>query len=72
MAYKLPRVEVFQGADGKFYFRKRNRNGKLTEPSQGYKQRRYAAAAARRDVPGIPVVHIHIRQAQLVEDEHAT
>lgn len=54
-----PRVEIFEGKDGKYYFHKVNRNGKKTEPSQGYKQRRYAREAAKRDVPGVTIVHLY-------------
>lgn len=43
-------------ADGLWRFRVRNANGRITEPSQGYTLRRTARKAARRDVPGVPIV----------------
>lgn len=54
----LPRVEIYRDRAGRYRFRKVNRNGRITEPSQSYKQRRYARAAARRDVPGVPIVNV--------------
>lgn len=49
-----PRVEYWQStADGLWYFHKVNRNGRITEPSQGYAHRRSARGAARRDVAGV-------------------
>lgn len=58
--FPLPRVEIFPGRNGRFYFRKVNRNGKKTDPSQGYKERRYAYEAAKRDVPGVAIVHLYV------------
>lgn len=50
------RVEVFQAEDGRWYFHVHNRNGRITEPSQGYTRKDSAVTAARRDAPGLPLV----------------
>jgi uncharacterized protein YegP (UPF0339 family) len=49
-------IELWQAFNGRWYFHKKNRNGKITEASQGYKERRYAVAAAKRDIPGFRIV----------------
>lgn len=55
----LPRVEVFEGRDHRYYFRKVNRNGRKTEnPRQSYGRADSAIKAARRDVPGVPIVRV--------------
>lgn len=48
-------VELWQGRDGRWYFHKRNRNGRITEPSQGYSRKDSAKRAAKRDIPGFPI-----------------
>lgn len=53
---RKPKVELWIGKDGKWYFHKRNANGRVTEPSQGYAYKRSAVKAARRDIPGVPIV----------------
>jgi len=59
MANRFPYVEIIEGRDGRFYFYKVNANGRKTETSQGYKERRYARVAAKRDIPGVRIVHIY-------------
>lgn len=51
-----PKVELFEGADGRWYFHRRNTNGRVTKPSQGYTLRRSARRAAKRDNPGLRIV----------------
>lgn len=51
-----PIVELWPGRDGKWYFHQRNSNNRTTKPSQGYKQKRYAMVAIRRDIPGVKIV----------------
>jgi uncharacterized protein YegP (UPF0339 family) len=55
------KVELWQARNGRWYFRKKNRNGRVTESSQGYKERRYAVVAAKRDIPGVPIVDIEVK-----------
>ena len=55
---RFPFVELFPGKDGKWYFHKQHRNGKISLPSQGYKQKRYAKVAIRRDIPGLQIVEL--------------
>jgi uncharacterized protein YegP (UPF0339 family) len=50
------KIEVWEGHDGKWYFHVKNRNGRVTGPSQGYGHKRSAVARARRENPGLPVV----------------
>lgn len=52
------RVELFEGVDGRWYFHKRNANGRITLASQGYTLRRTARRAAQRDIHGLPIVCI--------------
>lgn len=54
---KLPYIELWQSSgNDKWYFHKRNRNNTVTEPSQGYTTRSSARRAAKRDIPGLPIV----------------
>jgi uncharacterized protein YegP (UPF0339 family) len=53
---KSDKIELILGGDGKYYFHKKAKNGKITEQSQGYKQKRYAMVAIRRDFPGLEIV----------------
>ncbi len=53
---KKPYIELYPGKDGKWYFHKLNRNGKITEQSQGYTLKHNAKKAAKRDIPGLEVV----------------
>lgn len=53
------RIEVWKASNGRWYFRKRNRNGRYTEPSQGYTRRASAVHAARRDISAdLPITSI--------------
>lgn len=52
---KTPKVQLWPGKDGKWYFHRRNRNGSNTEPSQGYASKASATKAAERDIPGLPI-----------------
>lgn len=41
----------------KWYFHKKSPNGKIVgDSSQGYKERRYAMVAIKREHPGLPIV----------------
>jgi hypothetical protein len=51
-----PKVELWIGENGLWYFHKMNTNGRITEPSQGYVWKSSAVRAARRDIPGVPIV----------------
>ncbi len=56
------RVEVFRGQprkDGKralWYFRRVARNGRVTDPSQGYARKDSAKRGAMRRWPDLPIV----------------
>lgn len=53
------RIELWESSkNGRWYFHKVAANNKVTENSQGYKKRKYALVAIKRDFPGIPVVEI--------------
>ena len=48
-------VELFAGANGKWYFHVKAANGEVVSASQGYKNRRGARRAIRRDWAGLEV-----------------
>ena len=48
-------VRLRKGRDGRWRFSVVNRNGRLTQSSQGYAHKRSAVKAARRDAPGVPI-----------------
>jgi hypothetical protein len=61
----LPRIEVFpeMGSEdgtptGRWRYRVRRRNGRVTDPSQGYSNKSNAVKAGRKDEPGLPVVTV--------------
>lgn len=56
MSSRDPKVELYLGENGRWYFHKLNGNGKITEPSQGYKHKQSAVRAAKRDIPGVQIV----------------
>lgn len=45
------KIVVFKGRNGKYYYRKTARNGKITQGSQGYSDSSGARRAARRENP---------------------
>lgn len=45
------KVVVFSGRNGKYYYRKTARNGKITQGSQGYASAGGARRAAKRENP---------------------
>lgn len=51
-------IDLFEGRDGKWYFHVVHGNGKIGDSSQGYKQKRYAKEAIRRDYPGLKIVEV--------------
>jgi uncharacterized protein YegP (UPF0339 family) len=52
-----PKIVLFEGHDGKWYFHKKSANGKIVgDGSQGYKEKRYAKTAIKREHPGLPVI----------------
>jgi hypothetical protein len=53
-----PRVQLWQGHSGRWYFHKRAANGQITMDSQGYKQKRYAKGAIKREFPDLLVVEL--------------
>lgn len=56
MAATVAKVEVFPGADGKWYFHTKARNGRVLDRSQGYTRKWTAKTGAKRAYPGVPVV----------------
>lgn len=48
-------VELFKGANDKWYFHIKAANGEVTSASQGYTTRAGARKAIRRDWPGMTV-----------------
>lgn len=52
-----PKIELFKGSNGKWYFHKRSRNGLISQPSQGYKHKSSAKRAAWRDIPEAKVLY---------------
>lgn len=48
-------VELFKGANNKWYFHIKAANGEVTSASQGYADRKGARRAIRRDWPGMTV-----------------
>lgn len=52
----IERAELKLGSDGKWYYHRRAGNGRITDPSQGYASQAGARRAAKRDLPGLPVV----------------
>lgn len=52
------RCEFWKGRDGLWYFHKHNANHTITEPSQGYASSQGCRRAAKRDVPGVPLVRL--------------
>lgn len=56
---RAPKIEIWEGRDGKWYFHKVSGNGKVVgDGSQGYKERRYAMVAIKREHPEIKVVQV--------------
>lgn len=58
-----PRIELWQGASGRWYFHKKSANGQLTMDSQGYKEKRYAKVAIKREYPNLRVVELPPEEA---------
>jgi uncharacterized protein YegP (UPF0339 family) len=58
MTGKRSWIELWQGNSGRWYFHKKSPNGKITMDSQGYKQRRYAKVAIKREFPNLKVVEL--------------
>lgn len=58
-----PRIQLWQGHSGRWYFHKRSANGLITMDSQGYKQKRYAKEAIKREYPGLPVFELEGEEA---------
>jgi len=51
-------VEVYEDRAKRWRFRQKNRNGKVTKPSQSYSTRMNARRAAHRDCPGLDVISV--------------
>lgn len=52
-----PKIVLYKGRDGKWYFHKKSSNGKIVgDSSQGYKEKRYAKVAIDREHPGLEIV----------------
>lgn len=53
------RVEVFEGENGRWFWRERSANGQITSTSsargKGYRRKWSARRAARKARPGLPV-----------------
>jgi uncharacterized protein YegP (UPF0339 family) len=52
------KIEYWQGRDGRWYFHKRARNGKVVDASQGYANAGNARRAARRLHPSAPLTRV--------------
>lgn len=50
------KVELWEAGNGRWYFHRRNANGRVTNPSQGYTLRRSARRRAKEENPGLPIV----------------
>ena len=58
MSAARDRAEVFNGADGKFYFRILAGNGEEIVPSEGYEDKRDALALLATRFPHVPIVDL--------------
>lgn len=60
MKVKGPKIELWPSlGNGKWYFHKRSANGRIVgDSSQGYKQKRYAMVAIRREHPDLPIIEL--------------
>lgn len=58
MGKRQKKLELFHGDDDKWYFHEKFTNGEIGTSSQGYKQKRYAMEAIRRDYPDFEVVEV--------------
>lgn len=54
MAYTT-RIQVFQGANRRWYFHRQAANGRITDASQGYRWKRTAVREARKRWPGTTI-----------------
>lgn len=54
------RIYLFEGKNGRWYFRRVTGNGEVIGTSQGYKERKYAREAIRRDFPGVEVIVVKL------------
>jgi len=50
------KIEVFKGANNKWYFHVRATNGKITSASQGYSTKGNAQRAAKRQFPDLEIL----------------
>lgn len=48
----MPKIEMWQAPNGKWYFHRRARNGKITDASQGYSTASNCRRAIRHRWPG--------------------
>ena len=61
--FRGPRVVMWIGLDGRWYFHQKAGNGRIVkEGKQSYKHKRSAVRAARRDMPGLPIQLFRIRR----------
>lgn len=58
MTARSAKVEMWEAENGKWYFHRRNGNGRVTNPSQGYTLRRSARRRAKEENPGLSIVFI--------------
>lgn len=52
----MPKIEMWQAPNGKWYFHRRARNGKITDASQGYSTASNCRRAIRHRWPGAQIV----------------
>lgn len=56
---RRPIIELWQAHNSKWYFHKKATNGKITgDSAQGYKEKRYAKVAIKREHPGLKIVDL--------------
>jgi uncharacterized protein YegP (UPF0339 family) len=65
MAKGWPRIILWKGASTRWYFHKKSANGEITMDSQGYKEKRYAKVAIKREYPNLPVVELSPEEANV-------
>jgi uncharacterized protein YegP (UPF0339 family) len=54
-----PKILLWEAGNGRWYFHKKAANGLIVgDSSQGYKEKRYAKVAIKREHPGLPIVEV--------------
>lgn len=53
-----PKIELWHADNDRWYFHKKATNGRIVESSQGYKEKRYAVVAAKREHPNLLIEEV--------------